>query len=68
MATENKYSTTEMFLKATMKAVNQTVEGDTNGKMVHITKDNLKEVIEMDRVYYTKPMVLFTKVIILLRK
>lgn len=65
---ENNYSITEMSLKATMKAANQTVKDDTNGKMVHITKDNLKEDIEMDRVYYTKPMVLFTKVIILLRK
>lgn len=68
MDMENKYSTTETSSKDITKMANLMEKEDTNGRTVAFTKDNSKEDIGMDRVYYTKVMVLFTKVIIFLRK
>ena len=68
MAMENKYFTTEMSLKELTKMVSLIGKENMNGRMEAFTKDNSKEVTEMERASYTKLMVLYTKVIIFLRK
>lgn len=65
---ENKYSTTGTSSKDITKMANLMEKEDTNGRTEAFTKDNSKEDIGMDRAYCTKVMVLFTKVIIFLRK
>ncbi len=51
-----------------MKMVSQLARVDMNGRMAVIMRENSKEDIETDKVFYTKLMALFTKVTIFILK